>query len=676
MDATIQTFELSTLNDIHSHLHNHPIPPRTRDNISKEQRKALDALNNRDDLIITRADKGGAIVIWGIQEYLKEADSHLLNTEFYEELTHDPFMEYQEHITNSLDKLYSDKLIDKKTATALKPVNTKPARFYLLPKIHKPNHPGRPVISSTNCHTTKLSKFVDHYIQPHAKQLKSYIRDTTEFLNKISNLHTTIPPGAILVTMDVKSLYTNIKHNEGLAALKMCLDNSTNTYPSTDVILTLMNLILTLNCFNFNGKSYLQIKGCAMGTVSAPSYANIFMGHFEETYIYPLITEDCLYYARYIDDIFFIYTGSQAKLDTFITHLNTLHNSIKFDLCSSTHSIAFLDTLVYIDNNRKLQTTLYTKPTDTHSYLHFHSAHPRHLKINLPFSQALRIRRICSEDNELTKNMNNLITNFTMRGYKQQKVKELTLKAMSIPRENTLKLTCKPPSDRIPLITTFNNSLPPLANIIKKRWDMLKLKPHLETLFKEPGLICFRRPPNTRDIIGSNLIIDNKVIQKRPPTHTIHFCQPCNKKGSRCCTQVLSTNFFKSTITSKTYNIFHNSNCKDKNIIYLLTCKLCDKQYVGKSETQFNLRLNLYRNRIYSARHNSLTPVEKHFKELGHDFNRDATFVIIERIEHNSPEKIPTIIKKHEDAWVLRLHTLLPNGLNVRLNNPINPSTS
>ena len=672
MDATIQTFELSTLSDVHTHLHNYPKTPPTRDNLSKEQRKALDALNNRDDLIITQADKGGAIVIWGIQEYLNEADCHLQNTEFYEVLPQDPFTEYQVQITNSLEKLYSDNLIDKKTTTALKPVNTKPARFYLLPKIHKPNNPGRPVISSTNCHTTKLSKFVDHYIQPLAKQLKSYIRDTTEFLNKITNLHTAMPPGAILVTMDVKSLYTNIQHNEGLAALKICLNNRSITYPSTEVILTLMKLILTLNCFNFNGKSYLQIKGYAMGTVSAPSYANIFMGHFEETHIYPLISEDCLYYARYIDDIFFIYTGGQAKLDTFITHLNTLHNSIKFDLCSSTHSIAFLDTLVYIDNNRKLQTTLYTKPTDTHSYLHFRSAHPWHLKINLPLSQALRIRRICSEDSELTKNMDKLITHFTTRGYKHQTVRELTLKAMSIPREDTLKLTCKPTSNRIPLITTFNSSLPPLSSIIHKRWGTLKLKPHLSTLFKEPGLICFRRPPNTRDIIGSNLIIDNKVVQKRPLTHTVHFCQPCNKKGSLCCTQILSTNSFKSTITSKTYKIFHNSNCRSKNIIYLLTCRLCQKQYVGKSETQFNLRLNLYRNRIYSARHNSLTPVEKHFREQGHDFNRDAIFVIIERIVHNIPDKIPTIIKNHEDRWVLRLKTLIPDGFNVRLNNPNN----
>ena len=112
----------------------------------------------------------------------------------------------------------------KKTVDILNPSNTKQAYFYLLPKIHKINNPGRPVISSTNCHTTKISKYVDHFIQPLATQIKSYIRDTTDFINKIKHLKN-IPDTALLVTMDVKSLYTNIKHNEGILALKIALNN-------------------------------------------------------------------------------------------------------------------------------------------------------------------------------------------------------------------------------------------------------------------------------------------------------------------------------------------------------------------------------------------------------------------------------------------------------------------
>ena len=56
------------------------------------------------------------------------------------------------------------------------------------------------------------------------------------------------------------------------------------------------------------------------------------MGQFEETHIYPKINNYCLFYARYIDDIFFIYTGQETQLTEFLTNLNMKHDSIKFDM--------------------------------------------------------------------------------------------------------------------------------------------------------------------------------------------------------------------------------------------------------------------------------------------------------------------------------------------------------
>ena len=68
-----------------------------------------------------------------------------------------------------------------------------------------------------------------------------------------------------------------------------------------------------------------------MGTIAAPSYATIYMGRFVTLHIYPEINRDYLFYARYIDDIFLIYTGENAKLTQFLIDLNTKHDSIKFD---------------------------------------------------------------------------------------------------------------------------------------------------------------------------------------------------------------------------------------------------------------------------------------------------------------------------------------------------------
>ena len=433
-----------------------------------------------------------------------------------------------------------------------------------------------------------------------------------------------------------------------------------------------MNHILTLNNFNFNGRHFLQIKGCAMGTVAAPSYATIYMGHFEETHIYPDINNDCLFYARYIDDIFLIYTGGETKLDEFLTNLNMKHDSIKFDHEKSTQSVAFLDTLIYIDENRQLQTTLYTKPTDTHNYLHFKSSHPKHLKESLPYSQALRLRRICSDNNELNKHSDKLKQQFIARGYSQTLVDNQIKKAIDIPRKDTLKLTNKERSNRIPLVTTFNNTLPPMAQIIQKRWDILKLKPNLKEIFQEPGMIAYRRPRNLKEMVGSNNILNNKVTRTKPTIKTVKFCQPCNIKKSLCCNHLKSTNSFTSCVTKTTYKIYHESNCKSRNVIYLLECTRCCKQYVGKSEWPFNFRLNNYRHRIKSTDYDKLLPVEQHFRLANHDFAKDAKFTIIEKIEKNISDGITSILESHEDSWILRLRTLTPNGLNGKLNHPEN----
>ena len=671
IDTTIETFELAVKTDTKEH----NTTVQKRYNLTKEEQKALAHLSKRDDIIITRADKGGATVIWGIEEYLNEVNNHLKNTEFYQELNHDPFEDFKNLITNSLKEMLSNDLIDKETLEILKPVDVKPARFYLIPKIHKKNNPGRPVISSVNCHTSKLSKYVDHFIQPLAQKVKSYIRDTTDLLNKIKDLGE-LPKNSILVTMDVRSLYTNIKHEDGISALKKSLDRRVNKEPPTEVITTLITHILTLNNFTFNGKNYLQMKGCAMGTVCAPSYATIYMGEFEETFIYPEIKDYCKFYARYMDDIFFIYTGGEEKLHDFLTNLNTKHISIKFDHEKSQQRLSFLDTLIYIDDDGKLQTTLYTKPTDTHNYLHYKSAHPKHLKDSLPYSQSLRLRRICSNETEFKKHNSDLKKKFLVRGYNEKTLDDEFTRASSKTRDDTLKLTEKSPSNRIPFVTTFNHSAPPVSKIIKSRWNILQIKPDLKNMFNDAPITAYKRPKNIKDFIGGNIIINDKVkLQKasKPPSK-IGLCQPCNIRNSQCCKQVLATNEFQSSVTKQKFKIFHKTNCKSIIVIYLLECKHCSKQYIGKSEWPFNIRLNNYRHRIQTTDRSKLLNVERHFLQPDHNFTQDARFTIIEKIEKIVEGKATETLEKHEDMWMMKLKTLPPNGLNIRLNNPHNIS--
>ena len=86
--------------------------------------------------------------------------------------------------------------------------------FYTLTKIHKPTLVGRPIISGCDGLTERLSPFVDKILQPIAKEQESYLKDSMDFINFIER--TRVPYNAILVSMDVTSLYTNIPQEEGI----------------------------------------------------------------------------------------------------------------------------------------------------------------------------------------------------------------------------------------------------------------------------------------------------------------------------------------------------------------------------------------------------------------------------------------------------------------------------
>ena len=154
----------------------------------------------------------------------------------------------------------------------------------------------------------------------------------------------------------------------------------------TRISSTFFLLFLTLTNFVLNSQNYLQIKGCAMGTKCAPSYANIFMGMFEERYIYFLIEKISNFYLRFIYDIFLIWGGTTDQLMKFKQQINEVHLSIKFDFNFSNKELNFLDTVLYKIQSGKLETKLYRKESDPQAYLHRKSEQPESLKRSIPFS--------------------------------------------------------------------------------------------------------------------------------------------------------------------------------------------------------------------------------------------------------------------------------------------------
>ena len=192
------------------------------DSLTKSEREALLNLQKRNDIVITKEDKGYAVVILDIKDYIDEANRQLNGTNNYEQLDFDPTELDTEKIKSEINNLKNENLLTLRTANSLLEEKIKTPAFHLLPKIHKANNPGRPVISSVNCHTSRISEFVDYYLQPEVKKLKSYVKDTTDFIKKIEAIdHAS--DDSYLVSLDVRSLYTNIPHKEGIEAVKQKL---------------------------------------------------------------------------------------------------------------------------------------------------------------------------------------------------------------------------------------------------------------------------------------------------------------------------------------------------------------------------------------------------------------------------------------------------------------------
>ena len=151
-----------------------------------------------------------------------------------------------------------------------------------LTKSHQPTPVGRPIISGCSGPTEQISAFVDHLIQPTAQLQASYLKDTTDFINFIERIK--LPKSAILVSMDVTSLYTNIPQREGITTVCHAYEEFHQGNPPvpTRFLSEMLSLILLENSFQFHEKDYLQTHGTAMGTKMAVAFANIFRAKKEK----------------------------------------------------------------------------------------------------------------------------------------------------------------------------------------------------------------------------------------------------------------------------------------------------------------------------------------------------------------------------------------------------------
>ena len=307
---------------------------------------------------------------------------------------------------------------------------------------------------------------------------------------------------------NVVGFYPSSPHSEGLDILKKQYENYRNKKVSTEDIVKMADFVLENNLFEFDSKFYKQISGTAIVTKFASPYACIFMDHIETEF---LKTQDIKpwFRKRFIDDIFFIWTESEESLEKYLEGLSKFHPNLKSTYEKSKEKINFLDAVIKIKEGRII-TDLYCKPADGHQYFHYNSCHDDHIKRSIIFSQTLRLKRICSEKNDVNVRVENLKTWFRKKRYPEYLIKEQVEKALRLTPsdENNSKKV-----NGVALVVAYNPTFKNLIQVIRKNLQLLCADEEVKKVFSPDPFVSFRSTKNLKSYLVKSKIypLERKV---------------------------------------------------------------------------------------------------------------------------------------------------------------------
>ena len=196
---------------------------------------------------------------------------------------------------------------------------------------------------------------------------------------------------------------------------------------------------------------------------------------------------------RYIDDIFFIWLGTDTQLKNFQQSLNNFNPNLKYAFEKSREKVNFLDVTVKVESDN-IVTDLFCKSVDSHQYFHYDSSHPKHVKSSIIHSQTLRLQRICSEEKDFIKHLDQLRVWFKARGYPGDLIESQIQKALR--KRNSFG--SKKSESGVPLVVTYNPKLDRLGNILFRHRHVLSLNDEAEKVFTPAPFVSFRSSRNLK----------------------------------------------------------------------------------------------------------------------------------------------------------------------------------
>ena len=461
-------------------------------------------------------------------------------------------------------------------------------------------------------------------------------------------------------------------HCRSVLYYKYSLEENNYKINKINCIIDGIKILLKNNYSTFGDNIYVIYEGGGIGPKFMPFYTDLAMVKYDNLVIKYCKDLDIklIKYLRYRDDMNLKIEGEneeqlKLKMNVLIKKLETVSIRIKFKMEFGGKNNNFLDVKEKIIDN-KIELDLYSKPTNTYSFLLKGSFHPNITWGSVPNGVGHRLRTIC-DDKYLLKNLLNHTVYLMNRGYEMNEISKKFIKYLNISKEEILKnnqnkyfmkfskyinykeknfkqrtinknnnillLKNKENDKKInddainPIWITYiwDSRLPDIKKIIKKHYYLLGENEELKKLY----------PLN---IFRFGYKVNEKLVVKLHPNKQIKqngdMCRYEKKeKGNKCCRNknCKSCNEIydgKDEYSSKQYGfrfkIKYNYNCNSSGVIYCVECIECGEQYIGSTMVNVKKRMNGHRHDIKV--NNGGCGTAKHFNMKCKKWNDDKDY--------------------------------------------------